>query len=172
MAFYYRGGCFLLFPLPRAHGGKPRPVTVAQKKTWGLGGWGRTQPCPGLSRRAAADPRPRKLWRSSLSSSPGGSRQSEGACHGGLVDVETRGGCTAAAERRLRSLAEPRTPQTLTRGRRRAAAGLLRPPWPPSRSPEKGLWFPREFGIGKKRFLAADFWVTCLLLEEGTRRME
>lgn len=25
-------------PLPRAHGGKRRPVSVAQKKTWGLRG--------------------------------------------------------------------------------------------------------------------------------------
>lgn len=49
------------------------------------------------SRRGAADRRPGKLWGPSLSSSPLGYNKSEGGCQGALGDVETRGGCTAAA---------------------------------------------------------------------------
>lgn len=79
-----------MFPLPRAHGGKPRPVTVSQKKIWGVrelearaglslargsAGWG------------SADQRLSKLWRPSLRSSPFGYNKSEGDCQGGL------GGC-------------------------------------------------------------------------------
>lgn len=75
------------------------------------------------------------------------------------MEVETRGGCAAAAERRVGSLAEPRTPQTLTQGRRKgAAAGLLRPRRPPPTTPAKGISLPREFGTG-----TSDFWLLTFL---------
>lgn len=91
-----------MFPLPRAHGGKPRPVTVSQKKTWGVrelearAGLGVAR---GSAGRGSADQRPSKLWRPRLRSSPLGYNKSEGSCQGGLGECGDR---EEAAPRRLK----------------------------------------------------------------------
>lgn len=138
MAFYYQGGCFLLFPLPRAHGGKPRPVTVSQKKTWGVREL-EARAGPGVARgsagRGSADRRPSKLWRPRLRSSPLGYNKSEDSCQGGLGECGDR---EEAAPRRLKPHRAPNARCTEPVEKRQAPTSFLSPRLPACRSPEKG----------------------------------
>lgn len=95
-----------MFPLLRARGGKRKPVSVAPQNPGDRGGWrpgqGSALPEARPGGRWVVDGRRLgKLWRPRLKSSPLGVDKARTIVGVGWVDVETPGGGTAAAERRV-----------------------------------------------------------------------